>query len=218
MTTQDRFVDYGTLPTGIPRVLHQFMLGLNTAMPGEVVRYDQATRRADVRGQLAVVLDTGEQIDRPVISNVPIVYPVAAEFALLFPLAVGDSVLLVFSMRGLSRWKATHGMAAPDTEGMLSQQDAIAIPGFGPPGFHLPDIHITCDLAGLTIQRADAERVRFNAGGGITILSAGEITITGGNVTIAATTTVNGNRVASQPAGTNAASGPGSHSHGLTAA
>ena len=57
MTTQDRFVDYGTLPTGIPRVLHQFMLGLNTAMPGEVVRYDAATRRADVRGQLALVLD-----------------------------------------------------------------------------------------------------------------------------------------------------------------
>ena len=39
MTTQDRFIDYGTLPTGIPRVLHQFMLGINTAMPGEVVRY-----------------------------------------------------------------------------------------------------------------------------------------------------------------------------------
>ena len=52
MTTQDRYIDYGTLPTGIPRVLHQFMLGINTAMPGEVVRYDAATRRADVRGQL----------------------------------------------------------------------------------------------------------------------------------------------------------------------
>ena len=218
MTTQDRFVDYGTLPTGIPRVLHQFMLGLNTAMPGEVVRYDAATRRADVRGQLAVILDDGAQINRPVISNVPVVFPVAADFAMTFPLAAGDSVLLVFSMRGLSRWKATHGMAAPDTEGMLSHQDAIAIPGFGPAGAHEPDIRITSDADGLTVQREDGERVRFNAGGGITILSAGAITITGGNVTIAGTTTVNGNRVASQPAGTNAASGTGSHSHGLTAA
>ena len=215
MTTQDRYIDYGTLPTGIPRVLHQFMLGINTAMPGEVVRYDAATRRADVRGQLAVVLDDGTQIERPVISNVPIVYPVAAGFALLFPLEVGDPVLLIFSMRGLSRWKATHGMTAPDTEGMLSQQDAIAIPGFGPPGFHLPDIHITSDLAGLTIQRADAERVRFNAGGGITILSAGAITITGGDVTIAGTTTVNGRRVANADVNTQSASG---HTHGLTAA
>ena len=85
-------------------------------------------------------------------------------------------------------------------------------------GFHLPDIHITSDPAGLTIQRADGERVRFNAGGGITILSAGEITITGGNVTIAGTTTVNGRRVANADVNTQSASGPGSHSHGLTAA
>ena len=215
MTTQDRFIDYGTLPTGIPRVLHQFMLGINTAMPGEVVRYDAANRRADVRGQLAVVMDTGEQIDRPVISNVPVVFPVAAEFALLYPLEVGDSVLLVFSMRGLSRWKATHGMAAPDTEGMLSQQDAVAMPGFGPAGAHMPDIRITSDNDGLTVQREDGERVRFNVGGGITILSAGEVTITGGDVTIAGTTTVNGRRVANADVNTQSASG---HTHGLTAA
>ena len=215
MTTQDRFVDYGTLPTGIPRVLHQFMLGLNTSMPGEVVRYDAANRRADVRGQLALILDDGTQIERPVISNVPVVFPVAAEFALLYPLEVGDSVLLVFSMRGLSRWKATHGMTAPDTEGMLSQQDAIAIPGFGPAGAHEPDIRITSDTDGLTVQRANGERVRFNAGGGITILSAGEITITGGDVTIAGTTTVNGRRVANADVNTQSASG---HTHGLTAA
>ena len=194
------------------------MLGINTAMPGVIVSYDAINRRADVCGALALILDDGTQIERPVISNVPVVFPVAAEFALLYPLAVGDSVLLVFSMRGLSRWKATHGMAAPDTEGMLSQQDAIAIPGFGPAGAHEPDIRITSDADGLTVQRADAERVRFNAGGGITILSAGEITITGGDVTIAGTTTVNGRRVANADVNTQSASGPGSHSHGLTAA
>ena len=93
------------------------------------------------------------------ISNVPVVFPVAAEFALLYPLAVGDSVLLVFSMRGLSRWKATHGMAAPDTEGMLSQQDAMAIPGFGPAGAHEPDIRITSDS-----RRVDRATRRRGAG------------------------------------------------------
>lgn len=220
MTTQDRFIDHGTLPTGIPRVLHQFLLGLYTAMPGKIIRYTAFNRRADVRGQLAVILEDGTQVERPVLSNVPVVFPVADEFALTFPLAVGDPVLLVFSMRGLSRWKATHGMTSPDTEGMLSQQDAMAIPGFGPVGAHEPDIRIASDGDGLTVQRANGERVRFNAGGGITILSAGEITITGGNVTIAGTTTVNGNRVADQPAGTSIESvgNHGSHSHTLTAA
>ena len=137
---------------------------------------------------------------------------------MLFEPQVGDSVTLVFSMRGLSRWKATHGMAAPDTEGMLSQQDAMVFPGLGPVGFHLPDIRITSDADGLTVQRADGERVRFNAAGGISVATAGTvtieaatnveitgtsaITITGGNVTITGTTTVNGVRIADQPAGT----------------
>ena len=215
MTTRNRFVDYGTLPTGIPRVLHQWLLGLYTAMPGEVVRYNATTRRADVRGALAVVLDDGTQVDRPVISNVPVVLPLAAEFALLFPLAAGDSVLLVFSMRGLSRWKASHGRTAPDAEGMLSQQDAMAIPGFGAVGAHEPDIRISSDINGLTMQSANDERIRFDRGGGITILSAGRITITGGNVTIAGVTTVNGNPVADQSAGTGSSSG---HSHTLTRA
>ena len=64
-------------------------------------------------------------------------------------------------------------MAAPDTEGMLSQQDAMFIPGIGPAGMHEPDIRITSDADGLTVQRADAERVRFNAAAASTILSAG---------------------------------------------
>ena len=51
MTTQDRFIDYGTLPSGIPRVLHQFLLGINTAMPGDILSYDAEKRRADVRGR-----------------------------------------------------------------------------------------------------------------------------------------------------------------------
>ena len=130
-----------------------------------------------------MVLHDGTQVERPVISNAPVWFPMSGAFALLFEPQVGDSVTLLFSQRGLARWKQTHGMSAPGVDGMLSYQDAIVFPGLGPAGEHLPDIHITSDSNGLTMQRADGERVRFNATGGITIQTTGTINITGGSVT-----------------------------------
>ena len=67
----------------------------------------------------------------------------------------------------------------------------------------------------ITLTPADAT---VKVGGTTMVLTEAGITITGGNVTIAGTTTVNGKAVADQTAGTNSASGPGSHSHGLTRA
>ena len=109
-------------------------------------------------------------------------------------------------------------MSAPDVEGLLSQNDAIAIPGFGPVGAHTPDIRIASDDDGLTIQREDAERIRFNMSGGITIISAGEIIIMGGDIILTGDTTINGATVASATAGTSSAAGPGAHTHTLTRA
>ena len=132
-------------------MLHQFLLGINTAMPGDILSYDAETRRADVRGALAVVLNDGTQVDRPVISNVPVLFPASGfmdrmgGFLQSFPLMPGDPVLLVFSMRGLARWKLTNGRLSigdmapiPDVDSMLSERDAIAIPGFGPEAGNLP--------------------------------------------------------------------------------
>ena len=296
MTTQDRFVDYGTLPTSIPRVLHQWLLGLYTAMPGEIVAYDAATRRADVRGALAVMVKNGrleEPVDRPVISNVPVLFPASGfmdrmgGFLMSFPLKAGDSVLLLFSMRGLAQWKLTNGRLAvadkapiPDVDSFLAERDAIAIPGFGPEMGHLPPegwpsvevtveddnllrlrvkdpadtrdlaahrmlemspAHILLDFDTATDRRfvevtpgqikvqivssSGSPEVTLTpasatvmVGGTTMVLTATGVTITAGNVTIAGTTTVNGKAIADQTAGTDAASGPGSHTHGLTAA
>ena len=100
-----------------------------------------------------------------------------------------------------------------------SYQYAILFAGQGPAGSHTPDVRITSDMDGLTFQRADDERVRFNSAGGITIQTAGTITITGGTVTISGTTTVNGVSVANATVGTGAQVGTGTaHTHGLTAA
>ena len=219
MTTKDPGIDHGTLPTGGPFILDRWTRRLYTAMPGEVVAYDAATRRAGVRGALALVMSNGTQVERPVVSNVPVVFQQSGNFLMDFDLSAGDAVLLVYSMRGLSRWKLAHGMSTPDVDGMMSERDAFCIPGLGPAGLHQPDVRIHAAADSLTIQRNDGIRVVLDdsgvsveSSGVIAITSTGNITINGGNVT------VNGVRVANAPVGTDSAAGPGSHSHGLTGA
>lgn len=207
MTTQrDRGTDYGTLPTAIPYVLEQWTRRLYTAMPGEVIAYDRATRRADVRGSLDVVTSDGQNMPRPVITDVPVVLPASQLFVLDFELKPQDQVLLVFGMRGLSRWLIGHSQAPADVDGMMSEKDAIAIPGFGPLGAHQPAQRIYADDDGIEVH-----------GGNVRIEGATQVTIVGGSVTLTGTTTINGVSVADSTAGTGSAGTP-AHTHTLTGA
>ena len=101
MTNKDPGVEYDNSPNVFPFMLEQYTKRLYTAMPGEIVSYDADKRRATVRGSLQVVMyDGGTQVERPVIINVPVVFQQSLGFLQAFPLVEGDSVLLVFSMRG----------------------------------------------------------------------------------------------------------------------
>ena len=50
---------------------------------------------------------------------------------MLFPLKIGDAVLLCFSERGIGEFKQIFAEAIPDMVGLFSESDAIAIAGFG---------------------------------------------------------------------------------------
>ena len=203
----------------IPKAIERALKGINTAMPGEVISYDADTRRANVRGSIQLLMVDGTTVDRPVIANAPVVFPMSGTFAMTWPLHAGDPVLLVFSQRGIGNWKREHAQSPPAVDSLLSERDAMVIPGFGPSGMHEPDIRIVATDDSLTVQRADAERIRF-ASDGITIESAGTVSVTGGNVSIAGTATVNSVSVADANAGTGsvAVGNHGSHTHTLTAA
>ena len=138
MTNKDPGVEYDNSPNVFPFMLEQYTKRLYTAMPGQIVSYDADKRRATVRGSLQVVMHDGELVERPVIINVPVVFQQSLGFLQAFPLVEGDSVLLVFSMRGISRWKMMHAESAPGVDGLMSERDAVAIPGFGPHFDHLP--------------------------------------------------------------------------------
>jgi len=151
-----------------------------TAINCEViaVRTELNDQRVDVLPLPKAVKPDGESKDRPVITNVPLMFPSSAKAALTFPIDVGDTVLCVFSQRSLDQFKAsaTNGTYAPKDKRKFSMRDAIAIPGLfafdkainNPSKHKWP--HSTRDLVIVNNLGSDIENeVRLKSNGDISV-------------------------------------------------
>ena len=106
-------------------------------LPGVVMAFDPVTARAQVQPAIDYLIDDDTtQASHPVVLDVPVAYPAGGGYASVFPLSVGDNVLLHFSQRGLTDWRdrMDRGVdatgSAPDAGVMFRIQDAFAVPGF----------------------------------------------------------------------------------------
>ena len=105
---------------------------VHTVIPGRVVSYDgHAKRTASVQPVVRLPMVSGPLIDIAAIDGVPIVFPSTAAGSLLFPLAKGDGVLLLFSEVGIGRFLTSKAgtVSDPGAVGRHALHDAIAIPG-----------------------------------------------------------------------------------------
>lgn len=104
------------------------------SIPAIVVRSDLENQQVDVQPSLNIkMFDGSGASERPVILNVPLQFPVSKTAGFTFPVEKGDTVLLVFSERGLDSWKEGNGYPVTPTDfRMLDYKDAIAIPGLFP--------------------------------------------------------------------------------------
>jgi hypothetical protein len=107
-----------------------------TALPGRVERFDESKNAADVK---PLIKDYDPQEDGstrivslPIVPNVPILQLVGGGFRTTYPIAVGDTVLLVFARRSLDKWKAYGGEVDPADRRLFNLSDAVAIPGLLP--------------------------------------------------------------------------------------
>jgi hypothetical protein len=109
---------------------------VNVAIPASVESYDRTTQKASVKPLIrAVRTDSdGTRVaeSRPVINDVPVVFPGAGAYSITFPLAAGDTVLLVFSQASLDKWLAAGGEVDPLDPRRFALSDAVAIPGLRP--------------------------------------------------------------------------------------
>lgn len=106
---------------------------LRVALPGRVESYDPATQKANVQPLImeSYADDLGDaQVERlPVVTNVPICFPGAGPYRVTFPVAVGDTVLLVFCSSSIDRWLSRGGEVDPQDARHHDISDAVAIPG-----------------------------------------------------------------------------------------
>ena len=129
-----------TLGSAILISIVEALKEVNTVLPGIVEEYDADNRTATVRAAINVLMRDGSQRLRPLVQDAPVVFPEAGGYSIRYPLAEGDSVLLLFSQRGLDSWKRSHALAAPGLGPIFSENDAIVLAGFGTAGASAPAV------------------------------------------------------------------------------
>lgn len=119
----------GTLAAGLQSVFDALISSLFTCLPGRIESYDYSTRKATVKPLIKKTLldETVEEL--PVITEVPVVFPMSKLSGMSFPLNRGDGVLLVFSQRSLERWANTGEDSEPGDPRKYDMTDAIAVVG-----------------------------------------------------------------------------------------
>lgn len=108
---------------------------LYTSMPARVLEVTAGEGIQYVRVQPSInkIYTDGVAVQVPEVNRVPVVFPSGGGGLLSFPIAVDDTVLLVFSQRNVKNWLAGDGSEVnPETLRTHSLNDAIAIPGLYP--------------------------------------------------------------------------------------
>ena len=120
--------------------------------------YDPMTRRARVQPAVDLLFTDGSSTPKPVILDVPVLFPGGGGFTLHFPLVAGDAVMLMFSERDIQAFKETLAIGPPLSADIMEIQHAVALPVFPP-----EDLVIQGD--GVFLQSNDRETyVNLDAG------------------------------------------------------
>jgi hypothetical protein len=104
---------------------------VHTALPGIVKAYDPSTNKATIQPALNKNYLSGV-IEMPIMENVPVMFQSGVNFAINFPVTVGDYVLLIFCERSIDLWKSVGGQVTPTDPRKFNLSDAVAIPGLMP--------------------------------------------------------------------------------------
>lgn len=122
-----------TLQDLLARFRESMVADLHTALPGKIVKYDESTQKADVQPLIKerYTDESGAQQSRelPVIPAVPVQFPGAGGYRITFPVAVGDTGLIMFAEASLDKWLVSGGTVDPAEERRHDLTDAIFLPG-----------------------------------------------------------------------------------------
>jgi len=119
-----------TLTDVIKSGIDMIMANVHTAMPGRIESYDAGTQLAKVKPLFnrKYTTETAAK-ELPIISNVPVIFPRSARSFVRFPVAAGDTVLLIFCERSIDRWLERGGTVDPLDPEKFGLNGAVALAG-----------------------------------------------------------------------------------------
>ena len=138
---------------------------IHTALPGKIVRYDSSAQKADVQPLIKdrYTDEAGALQVRtlPVIPAVPVQFPGAGGYRITFPVAEGDTGLLLFAESSLDKWLVSGGTVDPEDDRRHDLTDAVFLPGLRDFGHAL--VSAPTDRA--TFGKDDGLQIHISANG-----------------------------------------------------
>ena len=188
MKRQERLDD---IQEGLRLVCENNQASIWSALPAIVTSVDLAKQTISAQPTIQGVITDSEgnstNTNLPLLVDVPICFPRAGGFAITFPIAVNDEVLIIFSARCIDGWWQS-GKISPQMElRMHDLSDGFAI--FAPTS--QPKVLSSVSSANLQMRTADgANYLEITPAGNINInaqqlnINAQQVTITANTVTI----------------------------------
>lgn len=167
---------------------------VNTTLPGTIVSYDAASRRAVVQITQPKMLADGTPLEAPKVASVPVVWPTGAggQAGLTIPLKAGDGLMLNFAQRSLEGWLSGSD-DAPDDPRQHDISDAVAVPGLAASGVSANPNDLELHFGPVKLRlKPDGGAVLETAGGNLTISADGVAAFTGPRVTVQGDVVVQG--------------------------
>lgn len=174
--------------------LNDLTANMFTCIPCVIIRVYESlnTQMVDVQPVINKKGKNGSDTQSPPILAVPVVFPSSKTSAFTFPINVGDTVMCVFSQRGLDSFKSGNGtFSSPTDYRKFDKRDAIAVPGLFPfseainnPSKHtLP--HSTQDAVMVhNIGTGNEVEVRLKKDGKVQITSPVEVIVNAPKTTV----------------------------------
>ena len=160
-----------TLNDHVTELIKSQVLGIHTALPARVEKYDHTTQKADVKPLVSKKYRNSDLVTEiPVLPSVPVQWPSSAggDAYIHLPLKVGDLGMVIFSERSIDSWLSGDGqITAPNDPRHHDLSDGVFIPGVRP---------FKAALAGTSennmVIQNDALRIEIDPSGKISITGA----------------------------------------------
>lgn len=101
---------------------------IHTALPGKIIAFDESSGTVTVQPVGKYVTFDEIELDYPIISEVPLVFPICQQegVGIAFPVKKGDSCIIIISEVELDEWRSGAKSEGPLRFDLTS---AVAIPG-----------------------------------------------------------------------------------------